>query len=111
MFDYYITIQEGLNSLFIQSKVASGKFKIDGSSTTTNALSIASDIVPACDTLIARLGEAIESRNEDEIRNKLNKISQLVPDHARNDISRNIACKLTICRRKFLTELTIHDVK
>ena len=46
LLEYYHQVQEGLCSIFIQSKIVDGKFKIDGSTDSTNALTIAGEILP-----------------------------------------------------------------
>ena len=61
---YYQSLQEGLCSLFIQAKIANGKFKIDGGTTATTALAFAGEIIPEVGAVLGYIGQIIEYKNE-----------------------------------------------
>jgi len=57
--------------------------------------------------IISGIGKSLEFKNEKDIKDKLNKISQLIRDDQKNLIARYIASKLTIKRRTYLTKITL----
>ena len=61
--------------MFMQSKIANGKFKIDGSSKATSALHFAGEIIPAVGDIMQTTAKGIDFINEREIRTRLSKIS------------------------------------
>lgn len=71
LLEYYHHVQEGLCSLFIQSKIVDGKFKVDGSTNTTTALQLAGELIPEVGGVMVTLGAVMEISNEKEIKTKL----------------------------------------
>jgi hypothetical protein len=61
---YYTTILEGLNSLFIQAKIADGKFKIDGATNASDALKLAGEIIPEVGGILVKVSEILELAEE-----------------------------------------------
>lgn len=53
----------------------------------------------------------MEAKEENSIKEKLGKISKLIPDSMRNLISKFISAKLTIKRRTFISGLTMDEIK
>jgi len=88
-----------------------GKFKIDGATNATEALNLAGDVFPAIGDMLQKVSEVMEGINAEKIENKLLQISKLVPDQHRTDVARNVAVKLTVRRRDYLTALTMEDIK
>ena len=111
LLEYYHQVQEGLCSIFIQSKIVDGKFKIDGSTTKTNALTIAGEAIPEVGSVLTKIAAVLEYRNELAIKEKLQKISGLVRDDMKNLVAKYIASKLVIKRRTYLTQLTLEEIK
>ena len=105
LLEYYSTIKEGLNSLFIQAKISDGKYKIDGATTASDTLKIAGEIIPEVGGVLVKLSELMEIANEHVITEKLKKISMLVPDEMRGLISEYVASKITIKRRAYIETL------
>lgn len=64
LLEYYHYIQEGLCSIFIQAKIVDGKFKIDGASDASTALSIAGEIIPEVGGVLTKIAAVMEFRNE-----------------------------------------------
>ena len=75
LLEYFHQLQEGLCSLFTQSKIANGKFKIDGSTKGTTALQAAGELIPAVGDIMKGAAKGMNFMNEREIRTKLSKIS------------------------------------
>ena len=111
LLEYYHSIQEGLVSIFIQSKIVDGKFKIDGATDCSTALAIAGEIIPEVGGVLTRIASVMEYANECVIKDKLSKISLLIRDDMKNLIAKYIASKLVIKRRTYLTSLTIDHIK
>lgn len=111
LLEYYHYINEGLCSLFIQSKVAGGRFKIEADTNVSSALKLAGEIIPEVGSILSHIGTALELKNEKEIKKKFHKISLLIRDDQRSLIAQYIATKLTIKRRTYLTKLTMQEVK
>lgn len=98
-------------SLFIQSKIVDGKFKIDGSNEATNALTIAGEIIPEVGSVLTQIAQVMEYKNELVIKEKLSKISVMIRDDMKNLVAKYIASKLVIKRRAYLTNLTSEDIR
>ena len=111
LLEYYHHIQEGLCSLFIQSKIVDGKFKVDGSTNTTTALQLAGELIPEVGGVMVTLGAIMEIHNEKDIKVKLQRINQMIRDDQKNLIAKYIAAKLTIKRRTYIGNLTQNDIK
>lgn len=111
LLEYYHYIQEGLCSIFIQAKIVDSKFKIDGASDASNALSLAGEIIPEVGGVLTKIAAVMEFRNEQVIKEKLTKMSLLIRDDMKNLIAKYIASKLVIKRRTFLTGLTMDHIK
>lgn len=111
MLEYYHYIQEGLCSIFIQAKIVDGKFKIDGATDCSTALSIAGEIIPEVGGVLTKIATVMEYANERVIKEKLSKISLLIRDDMKNLIAKYIASKLVIKRRTYLTRLTMDQIK
>ena len=111
LLEYYSTIKEGLNSLFIQAKISDGKYKIDGATSASDTLKLAGEIIPEVGGVLTKLSEIMEIANEHAITDKLKKISMLVPDEMRGIISEYVADKLTIKRRAYIENLKMDTLK
>ena len=111
MLEYYHFIQEGLCSIFIQAKIVDGKFKIDGATDCSTALSIAGEIIPEVGGVLTKIATVMEYANERVIKEKLSKISLLIRDDMKNLIAKYIASKLVIKRRTYLTRLTMDQIR
>ena len=111
LLEYYHQVQEGLCSLFIQSKIVDGKFKIDGSNEVTNTLTIAGEIIPEVGSVLTQIAAVMEYKNELVIKEKLSKISVMIRDDMKNLVAKYIASKLVIKRRTYLTNLTQEDIR
>ena len=96
LLEYHNRVQEGLCSLFIQSKLAESKFKIDGATAATTTLQVAGEFIPEVGTILSKIATFIEYKNEKDIQARLKKISQLIVDEKKNIIAKYIASKLTI---------------
>jgi hypothetical protein len=94
--EYYHHVQEGLVSLFIQSKIITGKFKIDGKTQESSALALAGEAIPEVGCVLTTLATVMEVKNTQEIKRKLQKISELIRDDQKNIIAKYISAKLTI---------------
>ena len=57
-----------------------GKFGISGSTTTSEAIEIAADIIPEVGHILKAIAKTINLKNEHEISSKLKKVSQMIPD-------------------------------
>jgi len=110
LLEYFHYLQEGLVSLFIRAKISDGKYKIDGETPVVVALGIAGDVIPEVGNIFKGIGAYIEWKNEKEIQSKLNKISQLVRDDQKNQVSEYIASKLVVKRRTYLGNLKPSDI-
>ena len=111
LLEYYTTVKEGLTSLFIQAKISDGKYKIDGATTSSDALILAGEIIPEVGCILSKLGEMMELKNEMQILEKLKKISYLIPDEIRSYIADYVATKLTINRREYIESLKMEELK
>ena len=57
-----------------------GKFGVDGSTDTSEALAIAGEIIPEVGIILKAIAGSINIKNENEIIAKLKKVSQMIPD-------------------------------
>ena len=105
LLEYYHHLCEGLVSLFIQSKVVTGRFKIDGSTPCSSAMQIAGESIPEVGGILSGIGSMLELKNERAITNKLCKINQLIRDDQKNLVAKYVASKLTIKRRSYISSL------
>ena len=71
LLEYYHYVQEGLCSIFIQAKIVDGKFKIDGASNCSTALTIAGEIIPEVGGVLTKIATVMEYANERVIKEKL----------------------------------------
>ena len=111
LLEYYSTIKEGLNSLFIQAKISNGKYKVDGATNASDTLKLAGEIIPEVGGILVKVSEIMEIAEEKQITDKLKKISLLVPDDSRSIISEYVASKLTIKRRQYIQALKMDAFK
>jgi len=51
-------------SIFIQAKISNGNYQIDGTSSETTALDLASNIIPEVGTILKVCAAALELKNE-----------------------------------------------
>lgn len=77
----------------------------------TVALQLAGDTIPEVGNIFKGIGKMIEWKNENEIQSRLNKISQLVRDDQKNQISEYISSKLVVKRRTYISKLTRTDIE
>ena len=71
---------------------------------------MAGEIIPEVGGIIRGMGAALEWKNEKKIKEKLQKISQLIRDDQKNLIANYIASKLTIKRRTYISSLTREEI-
>jgi len=111
LMDYYHTLEDGMTSLFAQSKIAKGKFKIDGGSKATCGIILLGELIPEVGNILIAIGECAEGVKEDKIRQKLIRMSAMIKDDFKNSIAKDISGSLTVKRRSYITNLTFQDLK
>jgi hypothetical protein len=111
LLEYYHHLQEGLVSVFIQSKIVTGKYKIDCSTPLSSVLKLAGEAIPEVGGVLSGLGSALEFKNERDIKAKLLKINHLIRDDKKNLIAKYIAAKITIKRRNYIAGLTEQEIR
>ena len=72
---------------------------------------MAGELIPEVGSILSYIGQAIELKNEVEIKKRLNKMSQLIRDDQKNLIAKYVASKITIKMRKAIENLKIEDIK
>jgi hypothetical protein len=109
---YYMTTMEGLNSLFTCAKLSNYDiFTVDSADPLATSLQMAGEIIPVVGSIVSALGTGLEAWNEHKIKEKLGKISSLVPEGHKVGLSKTIAQHLLLSRRNYLDKLSFDDVK
>lgn len=68
---------------------------------------MAGEFIPEVGSILQYIGNIIELKNENDIKKRLQKVSQLIRDDQKNLISKYVAAKLTINRRSYIEQLNI----
>lgn len=80
LLEYFQRIQESLCSLFASAKIALlEKFSIDAETNATKGLKLVGEFIPAVGRIVTGVGEYIEWSDEQAIKERLNKISNIIP--------------------------------
>mmetsp|Transcript_14502 Transcript_14502/g.22508 ORF Transcript_14502/g.22508 Transcript_14502/m.22508 type:complete len:127 (-) Transcript_14502:451-831(-) len=93
----------------MSSSLASAKFKIDGDTNATEALSLFGDYAPLFGDVFKKVSEILVTINQEELENRLVSVQKLVPTSV-DEVAKSIALKLTIRMRDYITKLKMADI-